>query len=203
MNIKYKKILAMISVVLIVSIITPMSLLTASAQVNNYTSYIYVSVNNQVVGLDQELTIITWTADVPIQGAGQTQAERGWKNMEIIITDPDGVNTTLTIDKSDPIGSGYITFKPTEKIGTYLVRAYLPAHSINASSTTQSNYSEAYSPILSFEVQAEPVPTRSDAPVPPAYWTRPLASNMHLYHILAGNWIGGAANQWPQGSANE
>jgi len=134
---------------------------------------------------------------------GMTQGERGWLNMQIIITDPDGVNTTLPINKSDPIGSAFVIFTPTEKTGTYTAQAFFPAQSVTTDTNVQNSFTEAFSPIVTFQVQTQPVPTRSDAPVPPAYWTRPIASINHLYYTLAGNWIGGAANQWPQGSANE
>ncbi|MDR1992359.1 MAG: PQQ-binding-like beta-propeller repeat protein [Nitrososphaerota archaeon] len=194
----------MTSVLLIMTIAAPTTiLLNVSAQTTYFNSYIYIAVNSKTVGLNQELILITWTADIPPINIEMTHAERGWQNLQIIITDPDGVNTTIPIQRTDSTGSAYVVFVPTEKTGTYTAQAFFPTQTLKISTDTQRTYSEAFSPSITFQVQSQPVPIRTDTPGPQDYWTRPIASNMHLYYTLAGNWIGGAANQWPQGSANE
>ena len=193
----------MISVFLLLTIAASTILMNASAQTTYFNSYIYLAVNSPSVGLNQELILLTWTADIPPYGTAPTQGERGWSNLQIIVTDPDGTNTTLPIERTDPTGAAYVVFMATEKTGTYTAQAFFPSQTVNTGTGTQNVYSDAASPIATFQVQTQPVPTRSDAPAPQDYWTRPISSNMHLYYTLTGNWIGGAANQWPQGSANE
>jgi hypothetical protein len=196
-----KQILSLIAVLLLLATAVQMTALPTDAQ-TYYNSYVYVAVNNAKVGVGQQLIIITWSADMPPIGPGESQAFRGWLNMAVTITDPDNENTTVTIPLSDPIGSGYVPYVP-EKVGTYTVVASIPQQIRNTSSTQQSIYSAAVSLPVTFEVQNDPMLARMDAPVPDDYWTRPIAQNLHSYYVLAGNWLGGAANQYPQGSAGQ
>jgi len=204
MNVKNKKtIFSVISVLLMLTIVAPIILLSSAQTTTYFNSFIYVAANSKDVGLNQELILITWTADIPPINLDMDHAERGWQNLQIIITDPDGANTTLPIARTDSTGSAYAIFIPTGKTGIHTAQAFFPTQTMRTSVDTQRTYGEAYSPVVSFEVHSQPVPVRPESPAPQDYWTRPISSNMHLYYTLTGNWLGGAANQWPLGSANE
>ena len=143
-----KKMLSLIAVLLLLATAVQMTALPTDAQ-TYYNSYVYVAVNNAKVGVGQQIIIITWSADMPPIGPGESQAFRGWLNMAVTITDPDNENTTVTIPLSDPIGSGYVPYVP-EKVGTYTVVASIPQQIRNTSSTQQSIYSAAVSPSSHF-----------------------------------------------------
>ncbi|MCL2685530.1 MAG: hypothetical protein FWE73_03940 [Candidatus Bathyarchaeota archaeon] len=116
MKIKNKKnLFSVISVFLLLTIAVSTILMSASAQTAYFNSYIYIAVNSPSVGLNQELIILTWTADIPPYGTGPIQSERGWSNLQIIITDPDGANTTIPIERTDPTGAAYVIFRPPKK----------------------------------------------------------------------------------------
>ena len=59
----------------------------------------------------------------------------------------------------------------------------------------------AVSPIETFTVQEEPVPSWTESPLPEDYWTRPISGAARTWYVLAGNKLGGAANVWPIGSS--
>ena len=122
-----KTTITMILIIAMATITFMPNLPTANAVENNYTSYIYVSVANSLIGIGQSQLIITWTADMPPDiGEQTTGAGRAhWSDVEVTITDPDGTNTTLKIPITDAIGGGFVNYIP-EKIGTYTVQSYLP-----------------------------------------------------------------------------
>jgi outer membrane protein assembly factor BamB len=197
-----KTTITMILVITMATMVFMPNLPTASAVENNYTSYIYVSVANSLIGLGQSQLIVTWTADMPPDIGEQTSAagRAHWENVEITVTDPDGANTTLTIPTTDAIGGGYVNYIP-EKIGTYTVQSYLPKQTkINTATNTTSYYSAARSPAVTFTAQQDAPPAWNESPLPEGYWSRPINSASRNWFVLGGNWLGGAHEQ-PAGAA--
>ncbi len=203
---KNKKYASLIAVLLILAIALPMiALPVAQGVIRTYTNYVYVMASPEIVGTGQTMMITAFSSEVPLQAATETQEQRGWVDMRIVVTLPDGTAKTFPIPLSDPIGSAYIFYTPTQ-IGTYRYQAFIPEQWKNTSSTayqsanTQGHYLASQSVVNTFVVQAEPLPTWPNAPVPNDYWTRPLNTLNRDAYVLAGNWLGGAANQ-PIGTA--
>jgi hypothetical protein len=174
----------------------------AALYINN--SFVYCFASPNVVGVGQEVLIIMWTADMPPDIGEQAgtisspSGRAGWANIPIKVTKPDNTSETFTIPWTDPVGGGFITYIP-ETIGTYYAQALFPANWKNTTAD-QRYYSAAESNIVTFTVQNEQIQKYPEAPLPTDYWTRPINAINRDWYVLAGNWLGGAAQQ-PIGAA--
>ncbi|MCW4045386.1 MAG: PQQ-binding-like beta-propeller repeat protein, partial [Candidatus Bathyarchaeota archaeon] len=175
---------------------------TANAAVNRYNSYVYIALTRETIGVNQPLVIVMWTADVPPDIGEQTGQVAGgrqaWYNIVINVTKPDGTTQSFTIDKTDPVGGGYITFTP-DSVGTHYAQCFFPATWKNTT-TTQNFYTAAASAKVYFTVTEEQVQAWAESPLPDGYWTRPINNANRDWYVLAGNWLGGAHEQ-PAGAA--
>ena len=203
---KNKIMSSLIALFLILTItITVFTILpTVTAAVNRYTSFVYCSVSPNVIGVAQRMIIVAWTASMP-PDIGETAStvnsptlRAGWSGMKATVTKPDGTNQTIEFPYSDPVGANWIAYTPTE-VGTYHVQVYFPEVWKNTT-TTQSWYSSALSYEVTFSVQQEPIQEWLESPLPTGYWSRPINGASRDWYVLAGNWLGGAAQQ-PAGAA--
>ena len=169
----------------------------SNAAVNYYTSYAYVFASPSVIGVNQQETLVMWTADLPPdigELAGTAPGGRAaWYNVGINVTKPDGTTQTFVIQKTDPVGGGYVSYVPTE-VGTYYAYAVFPETWKNTTAN-QNLYRYAVSAKVPFTVQQEPIQSWPEAPLPTGYWTRPISDLNRDWYVLAGNWLGGAAQQ--------
>ncbi len=215
---KNKTKLATTTVFLMLTIaISMFAISTTEAQtvpVTNTRSYIYVGVSPITVGVGQQVIIVTWTADMPPdvgETAGTVASPNGraaWNNPAIVtITKPDGTNDTLSMPRTDPVGATWINYTP-ETVGTYVLQAYFPGEwkdTTNSSGAVISRryYQPDYSSTANLTVQQDATPIWSETPLTTDYWNRPLNSANHEWYVLAGNWLGGAAQNYPQGAAGQ
>ena len=85
---------------------------TANATEYYYQSYVYCAVTPDRVGVNQEVVLVMWTADMPPdigEIVGDAPGGRAaWYNVGFYVTDPQGNKETLTIDKTDPVGGGFL-----------------------------------------------------------------------------------------------
>ena len=79
-------------------------------------TWVYMSVSPNPIGVGQEALIVMWLNDYPITAVG-AYGDR-WDNMYIDITTPSGDDVTLGPFTSDPVGSGWTQYTPTE-VGEY------------------------------------------------------------------------------------
>jgi hypothetical protein len=168
---------------------------TANADEYYSNSYVYCFVGPNPVGIGQRTLLVMWTADIPPdigEIVGDVPGGRAaWYNVGFYVTDPQGNKETLTIDRTDPVGGGYVEYTPNT-VGTYYVQAFFPATWKNTTST-QRFYSAAESSVVAFTVQEEQIQPWPDAPLPDTFWTRPISDLNRNWYVLAGNWLGGAA----------
>jgi len=130
----------------------------------------------------------------------RTEGRAAWNNPIIVnIIKPDGTNDTLEMPRTDPVGATWIEYTP-EAVGTYVLQAYFPGEWKNTTSLHRW-YTEDFSPTANLTVQEEPTSEWTENPLPTEYWQRPLNSANHDWYVLAGSWLGGAAQTYPQGSA--
>ncbi len=212
---------SLIALLLIVSVVVPFAALPAAdAATRNFYSYIYVSTSAgpSGVGVGEQILLVAWTQEMPpdtgeILGVVSSPNGRaGWYGMQVKVWDPDNETTTEDMPYSDPVGANWITYTPT-KVGTYRVQAIFPYTDKELKTTLASGgsvytagdhyiYSAAVSPIMTFEVTAEPTQQWIESPLPTDYWTRPISGASRGWYTESGNWLGGAANVWPLGSAS-
>jgi hypothetical protein len=172
---------------------------TANATEYYYKSYVYCAVTPDRVGVNQELVLVMWTADMPPdigEIVGDAPGGRAaWYNVGFYVTDPQGNKETLTIDKTDPVGGGFVIYTP-DQVGTYTVQAWFPQTTkIHTTLDQQRYYSAAESAEVTFTVQEEPVSPWPESPLPTGAWTRPINQASRDWYILGGNWLGGAHEQ--------
>jgi hypothetical protein len=190
-----------------------------AAEDRYYTSYVYVATGtgNRPTTLGDSVLLVAWTADMPpdigeLSGVVSSPSGRaGWYDMQIKVWTPSNETEILDMPYSDPVGANYISYTPTE-VGTYRIQALFPYTEktivlgiASGGSTYETGdtytYSAAESPIDTFEVVEEAQPKWVESPLVGAYWTRPLNDAAREWYVLAGNWLAGSANVWPQGSS--
>jgi len=163
-------------------------------------TWTYVVGRNDPIGVNQEQLIVFWSNTVPPTAEG-AYGDRWTFTVEV--TKPDGSKETLGPFTSDPIGSGYTLYTPTQ-VGTYTIVATMAEHVITGlplrPDGTNSNpatvgdiYLEETSNPVTFVVQEDPIEPWSETPLPTEYWTRPIISANRDWYVLAGNWLGA---QW-------
>ncbi|MCW3996868.1 MAG: hypothetical protein NWE98_12060 [Candidatus Bathyarchaeota archaeon] len=181
----------------------PLQTVTAHYPEWVYPTWCYCVVGNNIIGVGQTQKIIFWINSVPPTANGQ-YGDR-WKFMIDIIR-PDGRNDTLGPITSDPVGSAYAFYTP-DTAGNYTVVVKFSTTVITGlpkkpgvADTAQQGYAyinDTYLASVSdptpFTVQDEPIPLWPETPLPTEYWTRPInCANIYWYQV-AGNWLGGAA----------
>ena len=105
--------------VLIVSLGTMLKIETANAHypAYAYTTYCYVQPNEPVVGVGQQVLLLMWLNAYPPTASG-AQGDR-W-TFYLDVTKPDGTNDTIGPITSDPVGSAFQWYTPTDA-GVYTV----------------------------------------------------------------------------------
>ena len=144
---------------------------------------------------------------------GATSGRETWLGITLTITTPNGTIETIAAGPTDPVGAGYIVYVPTE-IGKYMVQAHFPAtwknrtavipYGVSGYRTLPAGsyyFTAADSENATFTVQQEPITAWPNSPLPTDYWNRPIGGPANTRSVLAGNWLEGAANVWPQGGA--
>ena len=170
---------------------------TASA-LDTYSSAVYVSVSPDLIGVNQQVLLVMWTADIPPDvGEIATGGRAHWSNVGFYVTDPQGNTETITIAETDSVGGGYQLYTPTV-VGTYTVVSFITEQR-KTTSTFDRIFSAAESLPVTFTVQEEQRQPWPEAPLPTGSWTRPINDASRNWYILAGNWLGGAAIR-PAGS---
>ena len=78
---------------------------------------------------------------------------------------------------------GVVSYIPS-KVGIYKFQAHFPATNVSTSSFLASD-----SEITEVTVQADPIPTIPDNPLPTGYWTRPVYGENKGWYKISGNWL--------------
>ncbi len=182
--------------------------------VTNTRSYIYVGASPITVGVGQSVIVVTWTASMPPdvgETAGIISSPNGraaWNNPAVVtIMKPDGTNDTLEMPRTDPVGATWAYYVP-QTVGTYVLQAYFPGENKDLRNsagvvTSTTYYQPDYSSTANLTVQQEPTDTWTETPLTTDYWNRPLNSANHEWYALAGNWLSGAGQNSPQGTAGQ
>jgi len=121
--------------------------------------------------------------------------------MTIKVTKPDNTTQILGPFTSDDTGGTHTDFTPTQ-LGTYSFQMSYPGQTLTGVNPPPAGYSAAikafvgdiYQPstsdVATLTVQASPVPSISQTPLPTGYWTRPIESVNDLWYTISGNWLG-------------
>ena len=195
------KIMTAIAICLLISTTASFALIpNATAHTPPWTipTHAYIQAEPNPVGVGQPVVVYMWIDKIP---DGATMAnERRWHDYKLVITDPDGKETTKTWDVvQDTTSSQYYRFTP-DKAGTYSFNFSFPGQvftwtDVSASTGLQSNYINdtylASSATATLTVQEEPLSTFPDSyPLPTEYWTRPIYGENPYWWTISSNWLG-------------
>lgn len=190
---------------LVLSMVLAISVSSCNAQaITIYRPYLYVTVGPKVVGVNQYVLIIGFTAEIPPdigeqEGRIPGFTRAGWDNIRIDVIRPDGRNDTITIRRTDPVGAFWATYTPTI-IGTYAIQAYFPGQWKNTT-TLRRYYRPDVSNVAYFTVQETPIQEYQEPPLPVDYWTRPIYAANRMWYQIASHWLSGTFQVWPPGAS--
>jgi len=189
-KIRGTKAIAGIALTLIMTFAT----LIAFAPIVNATefqTYIYMDAAPNPVGTGQTVYLTFIMPNVPPAQYPAANPRFGyWVGITITVTKPDGTLETLTGLQTGEAGAGYTAYTPSQ-LGTYKFQVNFPGQTIQTGASTGDYYKPSTSPIISLNVQNQPVQMMSEYPLPTNYWTFPVEGENRLWSTMAGNWLAG------------
>jgi outer membrane protein assembly factor BamB len=174
-------------------------------------TYATIFVAPDPIGVGQSVTIYMWV--LPVFGAiGGTSAIVGttgytssaaltsnnyrFHNYQLSITAPDGTVEKKTFDViMDTTSNQAFTYTPTQ-VGTYSLNFTFPGQDYDqyehyaGSSAVNDTYLPS-STVTTLVVQEDPIPSAvASAPLPSAYWTRPIYGEGTDWWTISSDWLG-------------
>ena len=167
----------------------------------------YISVSPNPIGVGQDALIVMWLNAFPPTASG-ANGDR-WDGYTVEVTTPSGSKETLQIGTSDPVGSAWTNYLPTQ-VGDYTFVFHFPGdtltgepfppdwspYSMGAESIGDIYLASSSEPV-SLTVQEGPIEGYAETPLPEGYWERPIYGANREWYKIAGNWLGGAAGDNP------
>ena len=167
-------------------------------------TWAFIALRNDIIGVGQQVLILFWPNSYPPTASGAYGDRWTWT---IEITKPDNSKVTLGPFTSDPVGGGWALYTP-DQVGEYSLVAIMDDHVITGeplapgwgpasfgySSLNDTYIGDTSDPVI-LTVQEDQVEAWKETPVTTDYWERPINSMNRDWWQLAGNWLGGAAQQ--------
>ena len=183
-NLTNKSKISIIALILILTIAALITLLPA-VQARDFPTYTYLTLAPNPIGVGQQVTIIGWLDKVP-PTAGLIGLGDRWQNMTVEVTKNDGSKEILGPFTSDPVGSMYTFYTPTE-IGTYTFQLRFPGQTIAAFG---DYYQPSTSAINTLTVQQDAIGGWTTTDLPAEYWERPINAENREWYTIGGNVLG-------------
>jgi outer membrane protein assembly factor BamB len=158
-------------------------------------SYALVTAEPSTVGVGQCVLVYAFLGNPPVPSAAIVNTYRR-HNYEVIITAPDGTNTTQFYETvEDTTGSQIVTFVP-DVAGIYTVTFNYQGQTlgVNDQPPNSQYINDTFLPstaTTTFTVQEEAVPEYpASYPLPVEYWTRPIYGENPYWWTISSNWLG-------------
>jgi hypothetical protein len=174
-------------------------------------SWTYISAFPNPIGVNQQMSFFVWLSNVPPTGSGEF-GDRF--QFTVDVKAPDGTTTTLGPYTSDPVGTIFASFTPTQ-VGTYTFLAKFPGITLTGgtnnpkgafnefSPTSLTNnayindtYTPSQSSVVSVTVQSQAIAAAPAYPLPTEYWTTPVsqAGQNANWEYIMGDWLATGGN---------
>ena len=171
----------------------------------NIPTYAYIIAEPNPIGAGQTAHVYMWldsvfgSAGFATVGTSEALLSNNYRfhDYNLIITAPDGTNTTQTFAVvSDSTSSQAYSFTPATT-GTYTLTFKFPGQAYAAYAgqynPTSTLVGDTYLPSSSsttLTVQATPIPVTTGAPLPTAYWQEPIYGANYNWYTISSNWLG-------------
>jgi len=195
-----------LATILTIIIAMPIISLPSSAQTSGQmTSYAYLIVEPNPVGVGQT-TYIAMMVDVPLPSSSEANDIRR-HDYQLTITAPDGTVTTKSWDRvADTTGVQSTSFTP-DQVGTYTFDFNYPDQTYTW--TSAQGGSNAYTGLVflgatataTLTVQEDIVQPTADSPLPTEYWDRPIYGEDYNWYKMGSHWLGSGSSSYAS-SAN-
>lgn len=186
MQIAKNKILAIIvTLILMISMTISIVALPTAKGASSKTTYAFIGATPNPNGVGQQMLFRFGITD---QTASYLYL---WTGITVTVTSPDGKTATLGPFKTDSTGGSWCYYTPA-LVGNYTIQSHFPEQLNGATSTVAAAGTvmlASDSPVVTFVVQQEPVPTYSGVPLPTEYWTRPINDQFLSWPSIGGNWL--------------
>lgn len=191
----YKKTLStLILIAFLVSMIAAIPMQPSKAQMTMKT-YSIVDAIPERIGLGETTLLKTGVT----QAVGS--AQDGFTGLSLVVTKPDGTNTTLGPFKTDSTGSTFTQYTPAT-IGNYTITSIFPQQAMPVSTfDVERNMfipagtimlaSSASTKLVVAEEPSQQYPGHS---LPSEYWSRPIDPQLREWWSISGNWVARSDN---------
>ncbi|MCW4015448.1 MAG: PQQ-binding-like beta-propeller repeat protein [Candidatus Bathyarchaeota archaeon] len=208
---KTKKYPTKITTIVLTLILTISAMLITIPTINaqdqdTWNTFAYIAVTPDPVGVGQSVYLIMWVSPNPPTAIGV--AGDRWRDMTVTVNTPNGDVETLGPWDSDPTGSTWGIYTPTQ-IGTYTFTLDYPGQVLSLTGPTgiTADISDVErrgsahlvgdtflgsSDSVSITVQQDPIQKIPDYPLPSEYWTRPIEGQNTAWAGIASHWLNGA-----------
>jgi uncharacterized integral membrane protein len=168
---------------LMITLLVPLA--TTNTVHADLTFYPFIIVSPNPVGVGQR-AVVVFGFTMPLAAAGDS-----YYDWTLTINDPSGNVQTITGLNTDATGSNTYTFNP-DKVGNWTIKAHYPGgYAIIAPFEGNINESvpAADTNTVTLTVQAQPIPSYPNPPLPTSYWQFPIYGENQAWNQIAGNWL--------------
>jgi outer membrane protein assembly factor BamB len=157
-----------------------------SAQTQSKATICYLGAMPNPVGVNQPVLLHVGITD------SRSSVELGWEGMTITVVDPEGVESTIQVPKTDATGGTGVAFTP-DKVGNYTLQAHFPTQTITVApfmfgEPYNLTYLASDSPPVELQVLSEPIEYYPGHSLPSNYWTRPIDAQLREWSVISGSW---------------
>ena len=188
---KDNKIFAILTITLlsVLSVSTIIPAINAQDTEPTLKTYAFVGATPNPIGVGQEVLI---RLGITTQLAAD---QYSWTGLTLVITAPDGHETTLGPFETDSTGGTSTSFTPDME-GTYILQSFFPEQAnpadINSFGTVIAKGTimlASSSEKVELVVQSEPIQSPIYQPLPNEYWSRPINNQYQAWQVIGGNWL--------------
>jgi len=176
-----------IALILLLAISATLFALPAASAQQKKATFCYLGVIPNPVGVNQPVLLHVGITDP------RSSQDLGWENLWVTVKDPENVETTIPVDKTDATGGTGVVWYP-DKVGTYTLQAHFPEQTVMVmpfffGQPYELTYLASDSPVVEVEVLAEALPYYPGHSMPSEYWTRPIDAQLREWSPIAGSWV--------------
>jgi len=189
--------IALILLLTISAILVTLPTISAHDPAWDVPTFMYIAVQPNPIGVNQEVFLIWWTAEPPPSSNG-VGGDR-YIDQRLSVITPEGENQSLGSFTSDPTGGRFLKFTPTQ-VGTYTFGIYYPGQIISLyhpetgvqgqnSPYVGDNFLPAMA-TATLTVVEDTIEHLPQYPLPDEYWDRPIEGQNTAWVQVASNWPG-------------